>query len=192
MTTTVTSSATTTEKGSRWWTLLLPSMITALVWAVPPALSFSSLPPVVGFIGMVVMLTSPAVVAVGIHFDRKYVASVSEWETSLRVHPSRSRHAGRYRHPVRPAVSVPPPPVRRRSLNRTHDIRSTGMHRAESRIGRFRPAVESTRITAEPEISGFRSARGRYRKERPPRRGRYRRFRIVPGYCTGVDSRISR
>ena len=79
MTTTVTSS-TTTEKGSRWWTLLLPSMITALVWALPPALSFSSLPPVVGFIGMVVMLTSPAVVAVGIHFDRKYVASVSEWE----------------------------------------------------------------------------------------------------------------
>lgn len=80
MTTTVTSSAETTENGSWWWTLLLPSLVTALVWAVPPALSFSSLPPVAGFIGMAVMLTAPAFVAVGIHFDRKYVASVSDWE----------------------------------------------------------------------------------------------------------------
>ncbi len=80
MTMTVNSSGTSTERRSHWWVLLLPSLVTALVWAVPPALSFSSLPPVAGFIGMVVMLTAPAVVAVGIHFDRKYVASMSDWE----------------------------------------------------------------------------------------------------------------
>ncbi len=44
-----------------------------------PALH-STIPAPIRFVFGVAVLTAPAIVAIGIHFDRRYVASVSEWE----------------------------------------------------------------------------------------------------------------
>ncbi|GKZ12764.1 hypothetical protein [Haladaptatus sp. T7] len=89
MTTTVRSAATNTE--SHWWILLLPSLllsvsatlglsVSAIAFRLEPSSTLSYLPPLVGLVLALAYFTAPAAVAVGIHFDRRYIASVSEWE----------------------------------------------------------------------------------------------------------------
>ncbi|KZN23508.1 hypothetical protein A4G99_11375 [Haladaptatus sp. R4] len=90
MTTTVTPSS-TSDHESHWWILLLPGLISAFIATVAlgvagfvlhsePPLSVSTLPAPITFVLGLALLTAPAAVAIGIHFDRKYVASVSEWK----------------------------------------------------------------------------------------------------------------
>ncbi|WP_266078134.1 hypothetical protein [Haladaptatus caseinilyticus] len=86
MSSNVRSSVTATEKGSRWWLLILPGLVTTIGTAVTSAVfdtsvaALSVLPAPIRFVFGVAVLTAPAIVAIGIHFDRQYVASVSSWE----------------------------------------------------------------------------------------------------------------
>ncbi|MFC4447881.1 hypothetical protein [Halorussus aquaticus] len=73
--------ATTTDTAAWWWTLVALNLAvfaalfvrneTAL--AIPPSLEW------VQFLLGTVALTAPAVVAIAVHFDRKFVAAVSDW-----------------------------------------------------------------------------------------------------------------
>ncbi len=80
------SPTTATGRDSRWWLLIIPGLATTLATAVSsvvfgvPAINISSLSEPLALVVGLTVLTTPAVVAIGIHFDRKYVASVSEWE----------------------------------------------------------------------------------------------------------------
>ncbi|GAA0228622.1 hypothetical protein [Haladaptatus pallidirubidus] len=80
------SSATATEKESGWWLLILPGLVTTTAVAVTSFVfgtsssALASLPAPITFIFGISVLTAPALVAIGVHFDRKYVASVSAWE----------------------------------------------------------------------------------------------------------------
>lgn len=76
---------------SHWWILLLPSLllsisatlglsVSAIAFRLEPSSTLSYLPPLVGLVLALAYFTAPAVVAVGIHFDRRFIASVSEWE----------------------------------------------------------------------------------------------------------------
>ncbi|SIR25655.1 hypothetical protein SAMN05421858_2012 [Haladaptatus litoreus] len=86
MSSSVQSSTTTTQKGSHWWLLVLPGLVatlitavTSAVFGVSPTLT-STVPAPIKFVFGAAVLTAPALVAIGIHFDRKYVASVSAWK----------------------------------------------------------------------------------------------------------------
>ncbi|WP_049969933.1 hypothetical protein [Haladaptatus cibarius] len=91
MSSNVRSTAPAADRESGWWLLILPGLvmtIAAAMYQFFSSMAFSSavveslpsLPAPVTFIVMVSILTAPALVAIGIHFDRKYVASVSAWE----------------------------------------------------------------------------------------------------------------
>lgn len=87
-------SESTTERDSRWWLLLLPTLVLYLglfvtnvanpdptvslgdlLTSVVP--SWLALPLGLAFF---VAFAAPATVAIAVHFDRKFVAAVSDWE----------------------------------------------------------------------------------------------------------------
>ena len=65
-----------------WWVVVAVNLVAFVAVFVLNETRLTVLPSLgwIRFVGAVVVLTAPAVVAIAVHFDRKYVAAVSDWK----------------------------------------------------------------------------------------------------------------
>ena len=76
------SSEPTPDTADWWWVAVAANLVAFVVLFVLNEIR-SAVPPTLGRLRLVVgivVLTAPAVVAIAVHFDRRYVAAVSDWE----------------------------------------------------------------------------------------------------------------
>jgi hypothetical protein len=72
----------TSDTAGWWWTLVAVNLAVFVAVFVGNEIALSLpawLEPAKFFVG-VIAVTAPAVVAVAVHFDRRYVSTVSDWE----------------------------------------------------------------------------------------------------------------